>query len=207
MAVVDRELDKWLYVQLPARPKDFESSSPIFKEESSWEHYTCLLCNQDQILPRNQIVTHCRFDNNHIARMTALIDRQTSSRAALELARSKYTSLKPTIQGLGSTKWQAIIRSEMCLQLTSIIATGGTSKDSKWEIQEALVDKFEKMEQLSLLELAIWKAACIMEKTEELTYYEMLEWKSRGWKESKSKMRRSNAIDVIIQNTMPFLYA
>jgi hypothetical protein len=217
MKVDKKELEQWLYVKLPYRCQGFEPSSPIFQQSrrsttdtGNEPLYACLLCQQKRYSSRENMTHHCLNDNGHINRMATLLARQESSRQALELARAKYTAMAPRIARLGCLKWQRIIQHELYPQAMSIIMTGASTNDGvdckvEFEFQEGRLAFFETMERISLLELAIWKAACIMEKTEELTYYAMLEWKLRGWKESKAKMRRSSAIDVIIRNTLPFL--
>jgi hypothetical protein len=114
--------------------------------------------------------------------------------------------MEPRIQRLGCSKWQDIIRNELGPHAISIIKTGEPSAGFNWETKEALLYKYEKMEQVSLFELAVWKASCIMETSEEpMTDYAMLEYKLHGWKKNKGKMLHCSAIDVIIRNTLTFL--
>jgi hypothetical protein len=201
LADYEQDLDKWLYVELPPS-RTFDLSSPIFEDFGN-DYFSCLLCNEQQ-KTNNYIRSHCQ-SANHVDRMVALVERRKSSQKALEFIRSKYALMEPRIQRLGSSTWRDSMRKEVFPEALSVIMTGKSSAELKWETMEALLCKHEKMEQVSLLELAVWKASCVMDKSEDLTYYAMLAWKSNGWKESKAKMRHSNAIDVIIHNTLPFL--
>jgi hypothetical protein len=72
------------------------------------------------------------------------------------------------------------------------------------------------MERLSLLELAVWKAACISRagqvepgsKTNIKTLHDAILFVANNrhtWKKYREEMRKSNAIEVIIQHVLPFL--
>jgi hypothetical protein len=137
--------------------------------------------------------------------MAILLTRQLAE--GMLVCCKRFSELEPRIQQLGIVKWQNLIRADLHSRLISLTGDGNSHiTESSIRDFDKLLIKYEKMEKISLLELTIWKAACIMEKTEELTYYAMLEWNSRGWKDSKAKMRRCSAIDMIIRNVLPFLY-
>jgi hypothetical protein len=79
-----------------------------------------------------------------------------------------------------------------------------------------LLQKYEHMERLSLLELAVWKAACISRAT-RVELDSMASMKSvedavlfvannhRTWKEHRTETRKTNAIEIVIKRVLPFL--
>jgi hypothetical protein len=82
---------------------------------------------------------------------------------------------------------------------------------------ETLIQKYEQMERLSLLELAVWKAACISRagqvepgsKTNIKTLHDAILFVANNrhtWKKYREEMRKSNAIEVIIQHVLRKLY-
>jgi hypothetical protein len=78
---------------------------------------------------------------------------------------------------------------------------------------ETLLQKYEQMERLSLLELAVWKAACTScvefdSKTNMKTLHDAILFVANNrhtWKKYRTEMRKSNAIEIVIQHVIPFL--
>jgi hypothetical protein len=78
---------------------------------------------------------------------------------------------------------------------------------------ETLLQKFEQMERLSLLELAVWKAACIscagrVEVAGMKTLDDAIMCVANNrhtWKQYRAETRKTNAIEIIIQRVLPFL--
>jgi hypothetical protein len=82
-----------------------------------------------------------------------------------------------------------------------------------------LLEKYEHMERFALLELAVWKATCTRRagevkvdpsnlKTVEdaIRFAEKLAEKQRSaWKDYKTEMRHSNAIEIIMSLVVPFV--
>ena len=61
-----------------------------------------------------------------------------------------------------------------------------------------------------MLELAAWKATCIMDLEENMSFYDTMEWLKNGWKKNKTKkkdLRHSSAMSVIVRNAVGFLEA
>jgi hypothetical protein len=59
-------------------------------------------------------------------------------------------------------------------------------------------------ERLFLVGMAVWKAQC-QSDVGKLGVFECLEWLASGWKTNKTKQRKSNAMDIIVQCVCPFL--
>jgi hypothetical protein len=73
------------------------------------------------------------------------------------------------------------------------------------QAKDALL-KYEVIEGVCLLELAIWKAICILHPSEPSTdYYFWKKWMERGWKINKRTMRRSRDISIVMENVLPFI--
>jgi hypothetical protein len=68
-------------------------------------------------------------------------------------------------------------------------------------------DRVIWMTQLVLLELALWKIACILHPPAKLytSVTALFAWMEKGWKENKETMRHDELIHVVMQNVMPFL--
>jgi hypothetical protein len=199
--------NKWLFVDLPAGPNDFDITSPVFRSIGG-QSFNCALCNQPAYknYSRLQMVNHCQHDSCHTAAMNDLLYRQGKIKADFLSWRLKFSLLEPRIEQLGARDWRVHDREDLFSRLISLTAEGNSqAMKSHMSDSEKLLLKYEHKERVSLLEMAVWKASCVMDKSEELTYYAMLDWKSRGWKESKDKMRSCNAIEVIVRSVLPFL--
>jgi hypothetical protein len=60
--------------------------------------------------------------------------------------------------------------------------------------------------QLALLELKLWKTACILHPAKPLQdMVSVYFWMSGGWKSNKQSMRHHELITVVLENVMPFL--
>jgi hypothetical protein len=70
----------------------------------------------------------------------------------------------------------------------------------------ALLEKYENMERLSLLYLAVWKTECLSQMPEVVhTFSSAQQWFSSGWKERKAQERKSGAMHTIVSLVNPFL--
>ena len=113
--------------------------------------------------------------------------------------------VEPRIQRLGLPKWQWHVRSE--LHQTSTLLHGTYLNETK---VYKLLAKYECMERLSLLEMAVWKTVCILGKEAEDDESDQGETTTqqpmRGWQVYKTPTTRHNsAIHVIVGGVMPFL--
>ena len=72
---------------------------------------------------------------------------------------------------------------------------------------ERAIQQTKRNEPYVLLELALWKAACILHPPEgrirDATSF--FTWASGGWKANKGAMRHDAMIGSVIENVMPFL--
>jgi hypothetical protein len=96
--------------------------------------------------------------------------------------------------------------------LFDYLSTEDSSILQKGEIS---LNNYEHMERLSLLELAVWKAACIAQaglveidsKTSLKTVHDAILFTGthqNTWKKYRTETRKSNAIEIIIKHVLPF---
>ena len=70
---------------------------------------------------------------------------------------------------------------------------------------------FQQLEQISLLELAVWKFCCLTQTQNDTsgerkrTYLEWKWWDERGWKAHKQQHYRCNQVVILINTILPFL--
>jgi hypothetical protein len=74
----------------------------------------------------------------------------------------------------------------------------------------AMVDEYALKQRMWLLELAVWKALCLirMPFASEATtpdYHMLQDWCRHGWKVNKSATRNSNEIGIILRAVLPFM--
>ena len=69
-----------------------------------------------------------------------------------------------------------------------------------------LLSHFEQMERLSLLELSVWKALCVIYFPRPMrNMLEVKEWETMGWKAVKRDHRHDRGINIILSGVVPFL--
>lgn len=149
--------------------------------------------------------SHCQ-EIRHYDRVADYIQQQTSIQRKLFACWKSFYPLKARIKRLGSPAW----RNDVQLHMIPYYEIKPSPRQMDFQVPpgvsivDTLLSKYELMEEISLLELAAWKSACIMEKL-HLSYYEMLEWLRIGWIDKKQEMRHSPAVAVIIRCVVPFL--
>jgi hypothetical protein len=123
--------------------------------------------------------------------------------------RTTIGALEIRLTKLFSIKWQRNVKG----LLFDYLQTRDASILEKAEIS---LNNYEYMERLSLLELAVWKAACISHagqvevdsKTSVKTFYDAILCAAKHqhtWKKYRTDTRKSNAIEIIIKHVIPFL--
>jgi hypothetical protein len=70
-----------------------------------------------------------------------------------------------------------------------------------------MIDQCALKVQMSLLQLAAWKATCMVSSAGAATldYFTVQDWLRRGWKVNKSATRNSNEIGIILRAVLPFM--
>ena len=74
---------------------------------------------------------------------------------------------------------------------------------------EDLLRQYKHLERISLLELAVWKFACLsMDQKQDRTKQSFLEWSrwyTSGWKQHKKSHYRCNQVVILMKAIVPFL--
>lgn len=69
-----------------------------------------------------------------------------------------------------------------------------------------LVEHYEHLNRISLLELAAWKACCLKSPPKTIrSYVGWQQWVSGGWERNKRSFFRCNDIVIIVEAVLPFL--
>lgn len=74
---------------------------------------------------------------------------------------------------------------------------------------ERTLERYEYMDRLVLLELAVWKAACLLRRPKGPINdcIDMMEWMATGWMELKEEARASTMFTIIVPHVIRFLGA
>lgn len=80
-------------------------------------------------------------------------------------------------------------------------------ESSRYAVVLCLLKRLEKRERLCLIELAVWKATCLihMPKLKNNDYLDFLQWSTHGWKAIKAAHKGDARIDIVIQSVAPFM--
>ena len=187
-----------------------EEEVPVYDALS--DTYACTLCGTGNISPTS-IASHFagathRHKMSQEVHKLRILDSAEWADAAMRLdARA---------QALGCSKWTKAAHSAIFCSLAkmqreshqrrpgvkvAVSPTASALKDS-WQ----LLDHFEEMERLSLLELAVWKALCSNNFPSPMrNLLEVWDWQKTGWKSVKSKFRQDRGINIILSGVVPFL--
>jgi hypothetical protein len=126
---------------------------------------------------------------------------------SLTLARrTRIVALESRLTELEHTKWQFHVKA----LLFDYLWEGDVTIFNK---AENLLKLYEHMGRLSLLELAVWKAASISQveidsKTSMKTLHDVILCAAEyqhTWKKRRTETRKSNAIEIIVKHVLPFL--
>jgi hypothetical protein len=94
-----------------------------------------------------------------------------------------------------------------CIAFDRLIPDSATEWTMQRWIEQVhtILNQLEEKERLSLLELAIWKALCLLDMPVMTDYYETTQWQSCNWHSVKARNKRSNASAIIVAAVLPFL--
>jgi hypothetical protein len=190
---------------------DLDFSGTRQLSDSFW---CCSLCHCN-------ISSQSKF-NAHIQKIGHL-SKLTEFKAKVETGRvflsrfDKVSNIKRRASELCET-WENRVLAQLFRYMARDI---DDSTDTSHYLQEAerLLGKYERMERFCLLELAVWKATCTQRagevkvdpnnvKTVEDTIrfaQKLAEKQHSVWKDYKTEMRHSNAIEIIMSLVLPFV--
>jgi hypothetical protein len=203
---VDRALDSshFIAAAMTTTPQSYycgiyQSHDQYVESGYGWK---CTLC--DVNLRKVDVDQHVKelHHHHHVQKLafsgiyvTSALDRWTD-----------IVSLESRLTELEHTKWQLNVKG----LLFDYLWAGDATILQKSETSLSL---YEHMGRLSLLELAVWKAACISQvefdsKTSMKTLHDVILCAAKhqdAWKEYRTETRKSNSIEIIIKQVLPFL--
>jgi hypothetical protein len=158
-----------------------------------------------------QMDRHCKRPQ-HSRRVQLLLNVKEEILLKLDHRLATTNTLAPRVEQLGLLVWKDKIQSHFYQWIHSI---GLTPNNFVFPASHFL-EKYERMEISSLIELAAWKHACLMAGEDDTesslssqkmlsSYLDMKEWERNGWKKNKAAMRRSEATEVIVPNVLAFI--
>jgi hypothetical protein len=170
------------------------------ESENGWR---CTLCNVD--LHKQNPRTHIGSSSIHRNLVLKLAMGESCVSSTLA-RRTRIVPLESRLTKLEDTKWQLHVKG----LLFDYLSTGDSDILQKVESSLKL---YEHMGRLSLLELAVWKAACISQvevdsKTSMKTFHDAVLCVAKHqhtWKKYRTETRKSNSIEIIIKQVLPFL--
>jgi hypothetical protein len=164
----------------------------------------CTLCNRSLVSERDRTLhVNAEFHKGHVLDFARTMNYASSALAR----RTKTEALECRLTELKHTKWQFHVKALLFDYLSS---TGDYNILQKVETSLSM---YEHMERLSLLELAVWKAACLSQveidsKTSMKTFHDAILCVAKhqhNWKKYRTETRKSNAIEIIVKHVLPFL--
>lgn len=164
------------------------------------KHFQCNLCNGGN----REWATKTMHEREHCHQEKVRAVKSCESNLKLVVSRLEVLrTYRARNQKLGLQNWRGAIDS---LLVEYILTDAPLARAALTVAIENGLKRFEFMEGLALLELAIWKQMCKANPPQALSdYCSFLEWDKRGWKEQKANYRPNQVINVIIMNVLPFL--
>jgi hypothetical protein len=161
--------------------------------------YRCELC--DESFRGDRVDEHCctSAHNNRVHQIRVLQRDFVTHECAM---------LRHRADKLGLKAWQMDVESKL---FSTLLNRGFEEPETALCSAAALLEKYEQRERSSLLELAAWKATCILHPElrpaaiKRKGYLAWLDWARNGWKENKAVLRNANEISIIVTSILPFL--
>jgi hypothetical protein len=154
----------------------------------------CELCNQEVDSK------HCQTDATHIIRVKEIRTFQGAA-CLLDRVNNVTADCLSGINELNNAD-----KEKVCARLFWYMLSTPSESNEQLEDAKAMISKLKYRERVGLLELAVWRSACLMHAPKhEMAFADWIEWYRKGWKADKTRMRRSNAISIIMARVLPFL--
>ena len=178
-------------------------TSPLFRAKGPYSGlFECLVCKD----PNNSVETvwltyqakqeHCK-DSLHLIKLERA--KKLRQRACGKLCCAQLLSQKMDTVGAPVS-----LRADLARYLFNP-TLAGPSDSTLVRKMKAQLDQIERNEPTTLLELAVWKAACLISDSAPKDHYGLRNWWNHGWKAGKASCRRHALIEVVLSNVMPFL--
>jgi hypothetical protein len=185
----------------------------VWRIGKTWQ---CVLCDtelENELHRREHTQELCHQQN--VVRTLGYIHENYSAITVIR-RNTAVVDLESGVDRLQSLNWQLHVQGVLYRYMR--LGTDWSLSDELSLLGQAktLLQKYEQMERLSLLELAVWKAACISHAT-RIEVDSKMNIKSahdailcvakhqHTWKKYRTETRKSIAIEIIIKHVLPFL--
>jgi hypothetical protein len=188
------------HIHCVASKKRHESFISYRKYGSNNSWYKCELCAVT-VYTDNAMDVHC-YSREHENRLGLVLNVQNNE-VALQCAQ-----LQHRIDRLSARSWQLEVQSRLYPLLLNQTKTHNSETKGQMRSAEAALLKYERRETVALLELAVWKALCMVNDdhlTKRKDYLSWKVWSTVGWKENKNALQNANDIGIIFMAVLPFL--
>jgi hypothetical protein len=158
----------------------------------------CLLCGQ-YFAVRDKRSQHMESygHGKQVEQFNASLHRAVSVLQRID--DSQQRAVLDRMEKLGSPAWRNAVAAALLIHITS------NRQEALLAKAMSLLVKYERLEQLALLELAIWKAECLNRMPDiKNDYSKAVSWIKSGWKTLKEELRGSSAIAIIISLVRPY---
>jgi hypothetical protein len=161
--------------------------------------WRCRLCDRTYYGRRNA-ATHLE-GRHHFqqAQAAAVWRRETANHWE-----NAVLPLEARIEGLCHQPW----RDEMYSLLYRDTFKKRDNNQNYYDTATTKIVEYEHADRIALLELAAWKAVCILNPPNPSilkTYHSWKAWESKGWKSIKETVSDANEIGIVVQRVLPFL--
>ena len=174
-----------------------------------------LLSQNGTVFPKHCILCDVPFDNiqhcshhlnsaDHRHRSDQLRDEQLLIQSLVVKHECVQLSFEPRIAQLSCSNWQNKVRAELLTYL--MMDEFDTATNTRLKAITHILERFEHLERVSLLEQVAWRSVCLMNpacKTYDPMYH--FQWFQQGWKDRKAELRHASAIAVVMKSVVPFL--
>lgn len=163
-------------------------------------YFMCHLCNTIDLL-KPDIKIHLR-EPTHMANAQDLALAKVAGKQAL----SRMNSITPPagiIERLGKlpAPWREFVQASAFVYLMD----SPDKSVTRYNETKTMLLHYEHQHRLALLELVVWKAACLTNMTTVGDYFAAQQWCRSDWKNEKCVHRNNNAICIVMKSVVPFL--
>jgi hypothetical protein len=174
----------------------FDSTPSGGQCSASFESVNCYTCKCE--IKSEDWSSHWN-EETHACRTVAL-SKVSATELMLHKRRKEAVGWKARVSSLNRAHW----RSELYRKMVEYV-TDCTVESTAVTVP---LEKYELMERVDLLDLAVWKATCFLSPPQNVTFRNVVDcqaWMCSGWKVLKEEMRGSNAITIIHAQVLPWL--
>jgi hypothetical protein len=160
--------------------------------------FTCILCNEN--CPSREYLKQHVNAGAHATNL-GQVNRDVVETQALLRNMLKVKGTTDRIGKLASSAQQDAVRGALFRYMMSM-----PNQEQTFEVAMKMLSKYENLEPLVLLELAVWRAECLKQMPSiSDDFFQAEQWLSGGWKVLKKVQQNSNSMGIILSLVQPFL--